>query len=541
MARYESEGVFQMGIKVKIILLGILLGTLTAIAVSGVSLYNTYAMRDQILSSFRQTLIDERGEKLKAVTQTLMSVIVGMDSGREMYAEGEQLKVTGVINQLRYADDKSGYFWVNDLDCKIITHPIKPKLNGKNLKDLKDPNGKYLFAEFARVCRESGEGYVDYYWSKPGSEKPVAKLSFVQLYKPWNWVVGTGIYLDDIDSMVQDRYNDIDKSIDRFIYMLLGLVAVGLTAGIILAYGLASTITSGIKKFTDNISQAADQMAVASEEVASGSDSLAEGASRQAASLEETAALLQEIGHMTELNEGNTREAEKLAVETDKVVQSGATMVKEMIVAVQEISQASNETAKIIKTIDEIAFQTNLLSLNAAVEAARAGEAGAGFAVVANEVRMLAHRSAEAAKNTAELIGQAVERSDGGVELSRKVDESFTQISEVTSKVRTLIAEISEASVKQTGGLKQVNSAASEMESVTQGLAANSEESSAATNDLRHQTEHIVEMLAGLNCLVVGGLNRECRNQNVQSVQGGGFLNKQPAGDQKALPMSEEF
>lgn len=240
---------------------------------------------------------------------------------------------------------------------------------------------------------------------------------------------------------------------------------------------------------------------------------------------------------MTELNEKNTGTAEKLAVETDTAVHGGATMVKEMITAAQEISAASNETAKIIKTIDEIAFQTNLLSLNAAVEAARAGEAGAGFAVVANEVRMLAHRSAEAAKNTAELIGRAVERSALGVELSRKVEESFTHISEVTSKVRALIAEVAAASVKQTEGLKQVNSSATEMESVTQELAANSEESSAAINDLRHQTEHIVEMLEGLQVLVVGK-----RGAAVTPGQGcRGEASKRTVRRVKALPMSEDF
>ncbi len=529
-----------MGIKAKIILLAILLGSLTAVCVGSLSIYNTYSMRDEILSNYRQTMIEERGYKLKAVTQTLMAMISSLDTGRELYVEGEQLKVKMLIDQMRYADDKSGYFWVNDLDCKVITHPIKPKLNGKNLKALKDPKGKYLFAEFVRVCKESGEGFVDYFWPKPGSDVPVEKLSFVKLYKPWGWVVGTGIYIDDIDAAVLERYLDVDKSVNQFIYMLLGLVAVGLLVGIMLAYGLASSITGAIKKFTDNIFQAADQMAVASEEVASGSDLLAEGASRQAASLEETAALLQEIGHMTDMNEGNAGEAENLAVDTETVVHGGETAVKEMITAVQEISEASNETAKIIKTIDEIAFQTNLLSLNAAVEAARAGEAGAGFAVVANEVRMLAHRSAEAAKNTAELIGRAVERSDCGVELSRKVEESFTHISEVTAKVRNLIAEVAEASVQQTSGLKQANSAASEMESVTQDLAANSEESSAAINDLRCQIEHIVEMLGGLHVLVVGQRYGGMK-QNVEPPRSSGFAERQYSDVQKSLPMSEDF
>jgi methyl-accepting chemotaxis protein len=240
-----------------------------------------------------------------------------------------------------------------------------------------------------------------------------------------------------------------------------------------------------------NVAAAVVQFNSAANQISSGSQALAEGASVQASSLEEVSSSLEEMSSMTKLNAENANQAKGLAVGArDTAVQGNEAMVR-MSTAVNEIKKSSDQTAKIVKTIDEIAFQTNLLALNAAVEAARAGEAGKGFAVVAEEVRNLARRSAEAAKNTADMIETSVKHADGGVRISEEVAKALREIVEGAGKVNNLIVEIASASEEQTKGIDQVNIAVGEMNRVTQQNAANSEESASSAEELNSQAEEL--------------------------------------------------
>ena len=232
---------------------------------------------------------------------------------------------------------------------------------------------------------------------------------------------------------------------------------------------------------------------------------MAEGSSEQASNLEETSSSLEEMASMTKQNADNAKEADSSMKESGKMVEGGVEAMTRMSSAIDKIKTSADQTAKIIKTIDEIAFQTNLLALNAAVEAARAGEAGKGFAVVAEEVRSLAQRSAEAARDTADLIEGSQKDASSGVNVADEVAKSFDAIHVNTGKVGTLVAEISAASKEQSQGIEQVNNAVTEMDRVVQSNAASAEESASAAEELSSQAMALNSMVMTLTRIVSGG------------------------------------
>jgi hypothetical protein len=272
--------------------------------------------------------------------------------------------------------------------------------------------------------------------------------------------------------------------------IFIACVSCGIT--LFLVYFMISRlIVKPIKKAIFGLTEESDQILSASSQISSTSQSLAEGAAEQASSLEETSSSLEEMSSMTKQNADNANQAKAMMAETKKIVEKVDSHMGKMAGAIAEITRTSEETGKIIKTIDEIAFQTNLLALNAAVEAARAGEAGAGFAVVADEVRNLALRAAEAARNTNDLIDNTIKAVKQGNELTSATRDAFRENVAVAGKVGQLIDEIAAASQEQAQGIAQINKAVSEMDKVTQQTAASAEESASASEELTAQAEQM--------------------------------------------------
>lgn len=277
---------------------------------------------------------------------------------------------------------------------------------------------------------------------------------------------------------------------------LAGLISLGFVAF------NRRVIVRPLLELSESLFQGSSQVSVASAEVASASQSIAEGASEQAASLEETSASLEELSSMTHRNADSAQLAKGAAGQTRASADTGAEQMRAMQESMEAIKAASHDITKILKTIDEIAFQTNILALNAAVEAARAGEAGAGFAVVANEVRTLAQRCAMASKETAAKIEDSVNKSEQGAKLSAEVAKSFNTIQEQVLHLDTLVAEIAAASLEQSQGLGQVTTAVTEMDKVTQSSAAGAEETASASAELTAQAESLQDVIRELNRLV---------------------------------------
>jgi methyl-accepting chemotaxis protein len=321
--------------------------------------------------------------------------------------------------------------------------------------------------------------------------------------------------------LIESRAEAIKVSAEASKKLFLNFLFVGIGVSILLlnvvGWIVAKSIPRSFMLLIDRLAIGAAQIESASGHIASSSESLASSTTEQAASLEETSASLEEIASMTKNNAENSREAKDLTGAMREVADTGASDMDKMAHAMAAIKESSNNIAKIIKTIDEIAFQTNILALNAAVEAARAGEAGMGFAVVAEEVRNLALRSASAARETAEKIEDSIQKSSAGVQINAKVSLSLADIVSKARQADELVAQISIASNEQSQGIDQINSSVSQMDAMTQNNAAGAEESANVSADLRTQSTQLTQLVQELQTLVGGKSSSAKRSSKIKS------------------------
>jgi len=482
------------------------------------------------LAQERSLIMDERQAAVGQTVEIAHGVIAHaheqVKQGKLSDAEGKA-QAMAALRALRYSGNE--YFWVNDMQPRMVMHPIKPEMEGKDLSGTKDPSGKALFIEFVKTVQAHGEGFVYYAWPKPGSTEPVDKLSFVKGFAPWGWVVGSGVYIDNVNAVVVRNALIMAGGSAVLAAVLLGIslvvarhllrqiggeplyatevtrrVAAGdLSVAHNLQPGDQASLLHAIANMRDGVADivrrvrlCSESVATASTEIAHGNLDLSQRTENQASALQQTAASMEELSSTVHNNAEGARTANQLAQDAATVAVAGGEIVGNVVSTMRGIHDSSRKIADIIGVIDGIAFQTNILALNAAVEAARAGEQGRGFAVVASEVRSLAGRSAEAAKEIKNLITDSVERVAQGSALVDQAGSTMTEVVQSIQRVTDIMSEISVASAEQSRGVSQIGQAITQMDQATQQNAALVEESAAAAESLKLQSQQLVETVA---------------------------------------------
>lgn len=483
-----------------------------------------------IMPNVKQSIVDARKGNLETIVEM---TIHGVSTIYAQYEKGlitkdeAYARAVAFVENTRYGKDSKDYLWINDINYMMVMHPYTKQLEGKELSQMKDTAGKRFFAEMVDVCKKDGSGYVSYMWQwKDNKDLILPKISFVKLYKPFGWVIGTGLYVREVEEQVGAEL----KSIYIKLIASLCIIMIFVT-GIIYSFarnirmqiarcvtvtdhlaqgdfteriGLDSrdeigTLAKAIDHSIGNLESLIGEIVVAAQtlesavgQIAKGNNDFSSRTANQASSLEEIDATVKEVTAMVKSTTADSRRASEMSEQSSQTADTGAKVVSDAMNAIFSVSESSRKIEEIISLINDISFQTNLLALNASVEAARAGEQGRGFAVVAGEVRNLAMRSGAAAKEIASLIKESVSNVESATALAEKSGKALEEIRTSVRQVSSLFASIAAAGREQETGLVDVSTAITQMNNLTQHNAALVEETAAASEEMASQAQSML-------------------------------------------------